>query len=50
MIYNFMTFSETYWLLIFVSQKKKLTSHAMAYKKLMNDTFVNKDTTFFLST
>ena len=43
-----MTFSETYWLLIFVAQKKKkLTSYAMAYNKLMNYTFVNKNKTFF---
>ena len=40
-----MTFLETYWLLIVVFQKKKkkLTSYAMAYNKLMNYTFVNKN-------
>ena len=41
-----MTFSETYCFYICFPEKK-LTSYAMAYNKLMNYTFVNKDITFF---
>ena len=45
LIYNFMTFSEIYWLLIFVFQKN-LSSCTMTQNKLMKYTIVNKDETF----
>ena len=45
-IYNFMTFGEIYWFLIFVFQKKNLSSYVMTYNKLIKYTFVNKDETF----
>ena len=48
MIYNFMTFFEIYWLLIFVFQKN-LSSYAMNCNKLIKYTFVNKDETCIFS-